>query len=86
MRRREFISLIAGATTWPLGALAERAEKPPVIGVIRPTPTSTPRSAKIFVQRLGELGWVVGRDVVVEYRYTEGSLDVRARPLPSSPA
>ena len=27
------------------------------------------------MQRLGELGWVVGRDVVVEYRYAEGSLD-----------
>lgn len=28
-----------------------------------------------MVQRLGELGWVEGRNVVVEYRYAEGSLD-----------
>jgi putative ABC transport system substrate-binding protein len=75
MRRREFLYLIVGATTWPLGARAERAEKPPVIGAIFPgTATSTPRIAKILVQRLGELGWVVGRDVVVEYRYAEGSI------------
>ena len=31
--------------------------------------------AELMVRRLGELGWVVGRDVVVEYRYAEGSLD-----------
>ena len=76
MRRREFLYLIVGATTWPLGARAERAEKPPVIGAIFPgTSDKYPRIAKILVQRLGELGWVVGRDVAVEYRYAEGSLD-----------
>ena len=31
--------------------------------------------AELVVQRLGELGWVAGRNVVVEYRYAEGSLD-----------
>ena len=76
MRRREFISLIAGATTWPLVARAQRAGKPPVIGVIiNGTAASTRPFAEIMVQRLGELGWVVGRDVVIEYRYAEGSLD-----------
>ena len=30
------------------------------------------RIAKLIVQQLGELGWVVGRDVVVEYRYAAG--------------
>jgi putative ABC transport system substrate-binding protein len=76
MRRREFISLIAGATAWPLGARAERAGKPPVIGVMAAgTVAGTRPYAELVVQRLGELGWVVGSDVVVEYRYEEGSLD-----------
>ena len=76
MRRREFISLIAGATTLPLVARAQRAGKPQVIGVIaNGTVASTRPFAEITVQRLGELGWVEGRDVVVEYRYAEGSLD-----------
>jgi putative tryptophan/tyrosine transport system substrate-binding protein len=76
MRRREFIFLIAGATTWPVGARTERAGKPQVIGLIAAgSPASTRPYATILVQRLGELGWVVGRDVVVEIRYEEGSLD-----------
>jgi putative tryptophan/tyrosine transport system substrate-binding protein len=81
MRRREFLALITGpAIIWPLAARAQRAGKPPVIGLIAPgsapgSATSTPRTAKILVQRLGELGWVVDRDVVVEYRYAEGSID-----------
>jgi putative ABC transport system substrate-binding protein len=76
MRRREFISLVAGVTAWPLEARAQRAGKPPIIGAIFPgTSDKYPRIAKILVQRLGELGWVVGRDVAVEYRYAEGSLD-----------
>jgi putative ABC transport system substrate-binding protein len=69
MRRREFISLIAGATTWPLVARAQPAGKPPVIsGKYSPV-------CRTYGARLGELGWVEGRDVVVEYRYAEGSLD-----------
>jgi putative ABC transport system substrate-binding protein len=76
MRRREFISLIASAATLPLGARAERAGKPPVIGLIAAgSVVSTRPFAELTVQRLGELGWVVGRDVVVDYRYEEGSLD-----------
>jgi putative tryptophan/tyrosine transport system substrate-binding protein len=76
MRRREFISLIVGATTWPLVARAQRAGKPPVIGVVVVVKGAVFRPfAELIVQRLGELGWVVGRDVVVEYRYAEGSID-----------
>jgi hypothetical protein len=36
--------------------------------VFRPT-------AELIERRLGELGWIVGRDVIVEYRYAEGSLE-----------
>jgi putative ABC transport system substrate-binding protein len=76
MRRREFIFLIAGATTWPLVARAQRAGKPPVVGVISAGTVASFRPYReLIVQRLGELGWVVGRDVVVEYRYAEGSID-----------
>jgi len=67
--------LIVGATTWPLGARAEGAGKPPIIGVIIAGSATTTLLPKFLVQRLGELGWVVGRNVVVEYRYAEGSID-----------
>jgi hypothetical protein len=47
MRRREFISLIAGATTWPLAARAQQAGKPPIIGVIS---VGTVASTRPFAQ------------------------------------
>ena len=72
MRRREFITLIAGATTWPLVA---RAQKPPVIGIIRGGRGSSRPLYELVVQRLGELGWIEGHNIVLEYRYTEGILD-----------
>jgi putative ABC transport system substrate-binding protein len=71
MRRREFISLVAGATAWPLEARAQRAGKPPIIGIIRGS--SLPVN-ELVVRRLGELGWIEGHNIVLEYRYTQGSL------------
>ncbi len=76
MRRREFISLIAGVAAWPLGVHAERVAKPAIIGVIAAGSVASTRPlAEILAKRLSELGWVEGRDVVVEYRYEEGNID-----------
>jgi putative ABC transport system substrate-binding protein len=72
MRRREFISLVAGVTAWPLEARAQRVGKPPVIGIIRNAKMG--RFREFVVQRLGELGWIEGHNIVVEFRYAEGSL------------
>jgi putative ABC transport system substrate-binding protein len=63
MRRREFISLVAGATAWPLEARAQRAGKPPIIGIIRGS--SLPVN-ELVVQRLGELGWIEGHNIVLD--------------------
>lgn len=76
MRRREFISLIAGATAWPLGARAQQPKKPPIIGIIGPSTAADFRAwAEIAEKRLSELGWTVGRAVTIEYRYTETSVE-----------
>jgi putative tryptophan/tyrosine transport system substrate-binding protein len=76
MRRREFISLIAGATAWPLGARAQQLKKPPIIGIIGPGTAADFRAwAEIAEKRLSELGWTVGRAVTIEYRYTETSVE-----------
>jgi putative tryptophan/tyrosine transport system substrate-binding protein len=76
VRRRDFISLIAGGTAaaaWPLIARAQRAAKLPIIGMVSGSDAST-RSAWVgaFVRRLRELGWVEGRDVAIEYRWADG--------------
>jgi len=74
MRRREFITFLGGAAAaWPLAARAQQASKLATIGLIGPTVETVdrPRIAA-FARRLGELGWVDGRNVKVEYRTADG--------------
>jgi putative ABC transport system substrate-binding protein len=73
MRRRQFISLLGGAATWPLTARAQQAGKLPTIGLLGSgTPSTQSQRVAVFVQRLRDLGWVEGRNVAIEYRWAEG--------------
>src|SRR5260370_42658062 len=74
MRRREFMSLLAGATAaWPLAARAQQADKLPTIGFLVPgAPSSHGQWVAAFAQRMRELGWIEGRTVAIEYRWAEG--------------
>jgi putative ABC transport system substrate-binding protein len=74
MRRREFITLIGGAAaTWPVVARAQQPAKLPTIGVLGPsTAFAATKWTAALVQRLRELGWIEGRTVLIEYRWTQG--------------
>src|SRR5215470_15240473 len=76
MRRREFISLLGGATAWPLVARAQQPAKLPIVGFLDAT---TPAISSFWVaaltQRLRELGWLEGHTVAIEYRWAEGRPD-----------
>jgi putative ABC transport system substrate-binding protein len=75
MRRREFITLIGGAATWPLSA---RAQQPalPVVGLIDGgSAESNALYATAFRKGLNETGYVEGQNVTVEYHYLEGKFD-----------
>jgi putative tryptophan/tyrosine transport system substrate-binding protein len=73
VRRREFIALLGGATTWPLVTRAQQASKLPTIGFVGPLASSAMSQwTAAFVQRLSELGWIEGRTVAIEYRWGEG--------------
>ena len=74
MRRREFISLLGGAATWPVAAAAEQSNRPRTIGFMGPASASAMRGwTEGFESRLGELGWVQGRNLSIVYRWGEGA-------------
>ena len=66
MRRRNFITLIGGAAAWPVAAQAQ----PSVIPVIGLVNVGTPIDSltEAFRQGLAELGYIEGRNVVIDYR------------------
>src|SRR3974390_775260 len=74
MRRREFITLLGGgAVAWPLAVRAQQAGKVPTIGFLgQSTRSAGSEWVAAFVQRLRELGWIEGRTIAIEYRWSEG--------------
>jgi putative ABC transport system substrate-binding protein len=72
MRRREFIGLLGGAAAWPLAARAQHAKLRTVgfLGAAGPSVASHWLTA--FVQRMDELGWSEGRNIIFEVRWAEG--------------
>jgi putative tryptophan/tyrosine transport system substrate-binding protein len=73
VKRRAFITLLGGAATWPLAARAQQPAKLPTIGYLGSITLASQRPwVAAFGQRLGELGWIEGRTVVIEYRWAEG--------------
>lgn len=74
MRRREFITLLGGASVaWPLAVQAQQQAKLPTIGYLGASTSSNwSQWTAAFVQRLRELNWIEGRTVAIEYRWAEG--------------
>jgi putative ABC transport system substrate-binding protein len=74
-RRREFITLLGGAASWPLAA---RAQQPmPVVGYLSGGAPDGPFTSFLaaFRQGLGEIGYVEGQNAAFEYRWAEGHYD-----------
>jgi putative tryptophan/tyrosine transport system substrate-binding protein len=95
MRRRDFITFLAGGmTTWPLTGRAQQKAMP-VIGLLHQTsPEQGTRAADEFRQGMRSLGWIEGGTVTIEDRFADGD-PVRlaanaaelaaAKPAPGSP-
>jgi len=78
MRRREFITFLAGAATaWPLaGRAQQQSGKIHRIGPLtRKTDASVANQINAFRHGLRDLGWVEGTSISIEYRDAEGQLD-----------
>jgi putative tryptophan/tyrosine transport system substrate-binding protein len=79
MRRREFITLLGGAAAWPLAARAQQPERMHRIGILSPGHSEltdpTVRMLNALLQGLYELRFTEGRNLTVEHKYANGSLD-----------
>ena len=78
--RRKFLATLLGgaAAAWPVAARAQQGARVRRIGVFMPGVADDPEGqARIgaFLQGLGELGWIVGRNVRIDYRWGAGDVD-----------
>jgi len=83
MKRRKFIALLGGAATWPLFARAQERPKPLRIGTVSLNRRASAQRLA-FEQRLRELGYIEGQNLVIEYINTPehpDRLDQAAREL-----
>ena len=77
IRRRDFITLLGGAAAWPLAASAQQ-QRMRRIGVLVNFAANDPESlarVTVFAQSLHELGWTVGRNLQIDYRFGEGDAE-----------
>lgn len=76
MRRRDFIKVIAGsAMVWPVSVRAQELAKPVVGFLNAASARGYERQVAAFLKGLGEVGFVDGQNVTVEYRWADGQND-----------
>jgi putative tryptophan/tyrosine transport system substrate-binding protein len=69
MRRRGFITLLGGAAAWPIAVGAQQPVRVKRIGLMGNLQL---RPIESFRNRLRELGYIEGQNLIVEYRFAEG--------------
>jgi putative ABC transport system substrate-binding protein len=76
MNRRELIALLGGtAVSWPLGARAQQTAVPVVGFLHSASPGPYASLLATFHQGLGEVGYIEGKNVSIEYRWAQGHYD-----------
>ena len=76
MRRREFITFIGTAVTWPLAARAQQRQSLRRVAILDPTAKDSPGAQeryRAFLEAFEQLGWTDGRDVQIVIRWGGGN-------------
>jgi len=76
MRRRDFVALLGGAAaSLPLAALAQQAKMARIgfLGLVSASSQRNPVAALRAGRR--DLGWVEGRNILIEFRWAEGNYE-----------
>jgi putative ABC transport system substrate-binding protein len=79
MRRRSFITLLAGAAASPVAARAQQGDRTRRIGVLTQYAEDDPAAARniaAFRQKMRQIGWVEGYNLAIQYRWAAGSPDL----------
>jgi len=71
VRRREFITLLGGAASWPLAARAQQTERVRRIGVLTSFASDDP-AEQTHVLAFAQSGWIDGRNVRIDIRWGAG--------------
>ena len=75
MNRRQFITHLGGAVAWPLAASGQQRAMP-VIAYLSGRTADSDASMLVSVRRgLADVGYAEGRNVAIEYRFTDGRYD-----------
>src|SRR5262245_59509985 len=73
--RREFITLLGGAATWPMAARGQQGAMP-LIGYLESrSPDTQADRLRAFRQGLKDTGYVEGENVRIKYRWAENQVD-----------
>jgi len=75
MKRREFITFIAGTAAWPFATQAQQPAMPVVGFINAASPKPYARMQSAFVKGLSETGYVENQNVKIEYRWAQGEID-----------
>src|SRR5262245_23471406 len=78
IRRRQFIVTLGSAAAWPLAARAQQPKRMRRVGALMAYAANDPQVQErnaAFLQGLQQLGWAVGQNLQIDYRWAGGNED-----------